>query len=123
MTIPWTTNQKSQTAAKVTLFFSLDIDFIKMNINIVQLVDIEDGKADPQSQLPAGQLLGESEPIDSACSSSRAALVETAVTLAETSVPGGGGGYCTRSSGRPVPYSLGPRDFLPKCFCLKGRAR
>ena len=70
----------------------------------------EGGDADPQSQPPAGHLVGEPETINSACLSSRAAPGDTAVTPAETSIPGGGSGYLTRSTGRPVPYSLGPRD-------------
>ena len=53
-------------------------------------------------------LEGEPEPIDSACPSSRTAPGDTAVTPAETSVPGSGGRHRTRSTGRPVPYSLGP---------------
>ena len=36
----------------------------------------EGGDADPQSQPPAGHLVGELETIDSACPSSRAALGE-----------------------------------------------
>ena len=72
--------------------------------------DTEVGNADPQSPPPTGHLLGKSKQIDSACLSSRAAPGDTAVNPAETSVPGGGGGCRTRSSGRPVPYSLGPRD-------------
>ena len=57
---------------------------------------------------PAGHLLLEST--DSACPSSRAAPEDTAVTPAESWVPGGGGGYHTRSTGYPVPYSLRPRE-------------
>ena len=67
----------------------------------------EGGDADPQTQPPAGHLEGRPDPIDSACPSSRAAPGDTAVTPAETSVPGGGGGHCTRLTGTPVPYSLG----------------
>ena len=66
----------------------------------------EGGDADPQTQPPAGHLLGVSEPINSACPSSRAAPGETAVTLAETSDPDGGSRYHTRSAGHPVPFSL-----------------
>ena len=69
----------------------------------------EGGDADPQTQPPAGHLLGVSEPKDSACLSSRAAMGETAVTPAETSDPGGEGRYHSRSAGHPVPFSLGPR--------------
>ena len=69
----------------------------------------EGGDADPQTQPPAGHLLV-SESTDSACPSSRAAPGDTAETPAETSVPDGGGGYHTRSTGYPVPYSLGPRE-------------
>ena len=47
----------------------------------------EGGSADPQSQAPTGHLLV-SESIDRACPSSRAAPEDTAVTPAETSVPG-----------------------------------
>ena len=68
-----------------------------------------DGDADPQSQLPAGHLIV-SESTDSACPSSWAAPEETTVTPAEASIPGSGGGYPTRSTGHPIPYSLGPRE-------------
>ena len=67
----------------------------------------EGGDADPQP--PSGHLLV-LESTDSACPSSWAAPGNTAVTPGETSVPGGGGGYHTRSTGYPVPYSLGPRE-------------
>ena len=60
----------------------------------------EGGHADPQSHPPAGHLVGEPEPIDSACPSSQAALGGYRHNQAETPVPGGGGGCCTRSSGR-----------------------
>ena len=63
---------------------------------------IDAGDADPQSQLPAGHLKGDSEPVDGACSSSRTAPEDTALTPAETSVPGGGGRYRTRSQGHPL---------------------
>ena len=42
--------------------------------------------------------------------SSRAAPEDTTLTQAETSVPGSGNRYRTRSHGRPSSYSLGPRD-------------
>ena len=72
--------------------------------------DIVPGDADPQSQPPAGHLEGDSAPVGSASSPSRAAPEDTARTPAETPVPGGGDRYRTRSHGRPNPYSLGPRD-------------
>ena len=82
---------------------------------------IDAGDAHPQSQPPAGHLEGDSAPLDSSSSSSRAAPEDTALTPAETSVPGRCERYRTRSHGRPSPYSLGPRDavvfdekFLPK---------
>ena len=74
--------------------------------------DIDLGDADPQSQPPAGHLEGDSAPVGSASSPSRAALEDTPRTPAETPVPGGGERYCTRSHGRPNPYSLGPRDTI-----------
>ena len=74
-----------------------------------QLQGAEGGDPDPQSQPPTGYLLV-SESTGSACPSSRVAPEDTAVTPAETSIPGSGGGYHTRSTGHPVPYSLGPRE-------------
>ena len=74
-----------------------------------QLQGAEGGDADPQSQPPTGYLLV-SESTGSACPSSQVAPEDTAVTPAETSIPGSGGGYHSRSTGHPVPYSLGPRE-------------
>ena len=71
-------------------------------------IDADD--ADLQFQPPAGHLEGDSVPVDSASSSSRAAPEDTALTPAETFFPGGGERYHTRSHGRPSLYSLGPRD-------------